>query len=430
MRRFLLAAILCGLSCPALAQPIFDYIAQPDDCFSWQTSADPADSKAANITRLEMTSQVWQGITWKHRIAVSRPEECAHPETCLLFITGGNPVGQEFIFATMIANQVGVPVAVLGDIPNQPLFDGLTEDALISYTFTKYLETGDTTWPALYPMTKAAVRAMDALQQLSERDWGKKIESFVVAGASKRGWTTWFTGEVDKRVIGIAPMVYDNLNLPAQMKHQVEQWGAYSVMIDDYTSRGLPDFLASEQGRVLGAMVDPYTYRDRAAMPKLIIAGTNDPYWPLGAANSYFEDLTGPRHILYAPNSGHGLDDRRRVMQGVMAFAAWRVGEIEFPRLVWKLEQGAGGQSISAGSDIAPQQVLLWTATSENGDFRPSKWSSQELEGEEGAYRYSLQQPETGFSAAYLEFDYEIGDWQFPLCTQMLIAGPYPVPKK
>ena len=37
------------------------------------------------------------------------------------------------------------------------------EDAIIAYTWDRYLRTGDERWPARLPMTKAAVRAMDAV---------------------------------------------------------------------------------------------------------------------------------------------------------------------------------------------------------------------------------------------------------------------------
>ncbi len=42
-----------------------------------------------------------------------------------------------------------------------------------------------------------------------------KIEKFMVAGASKRGWTTWTTAAVDKRVIAAIPIVMDMANFNA-----------------------------------------------------------------------------------------------------------------------------------------------------------------------------------------------------------------------
>ena len=55
-------------------------------------------------------------------------------------------------------------------VPNQPLVfaddpgNQRNEDAIIAYTFDKFLKTQDPTWPLLLPMAKSAVRAMDTIQ--------------------------------------------------------------------------------------------------------------------------------------------------------------------------------------------------------------------------------------------------------------------------
>jgi PhoPQ-activated pathogenicity-related protein len=86
---------------------------------------------------------------------------------------------------------------------------GREEDELITYTWDKFMKTGDETWPARLPMTKSAVRAMDTITLFlgSEEGGGLPIDSFYVAGGSKRGWTTWTTAAVDPRVIAISPIV-------------------------------------------------------------------------------------------------------------------------------------------------------------------------------------------------------------------------------
>lgn len=404
-------------------EPVLDYVARPDAAFSWQVVARPADQGGQNYN-LAMTSQVWQGITWKHRVLVTAPAKPKHPDWCVLVITGGNPAGEMSAFAALTAGALGCPVAVLGDIPNQPLFDGLREDALIAYTFTKYLVTGDTSWPLLFPMTKSAVRAMDCLQAFSEKEWGKRVQRFLVTGASKRGWTTWFTGVVDSRAAAIMPMVYNNLNLPAQMRHQREQFGDYSEQIDDYTKLGLPDLLASSEGQKLGRAVDPYTYRDRTTMPKLIIAGTNDPYWPVDAAGDYFNDLVGPRYLLHVPNSGHGLDDRRTLLSGMWGFASAILGDASLPKLDWQFATGDQGLTITATCDPAPVRVLVWKAESATKDFRKAKWTSEQLPQSGSKITYTLAKPAKGYAAMYLEFVYQAGGRDWPLTSEIHMVGP------
>lgn len=41
------------------------------------------------------------------------------------------------------------------------------------------------------------------------------IDDFVVAGASKRGWTTWLNSIIDEKVRAAVPIVIDILNVEA-----------------------------------------------------------------------------------------------------------------------------------------------------------------------------------------------------------------------
>jgi len=168
-----------------------------------------------------------------------------------MVITGSGGIKEWLLYGTEVATDIGALFAILLDVPNQPLFDGLREDEIISYTFEKYLETGDENWPLLFPMTKSAVKAMDAVQEFAEEELDINVSGFLITGASKRGWTTWFSAVVDSRVKAIAPIVYDNLDLPRQMQHQIDAWGAYSEQISDYTEKKLPQRLGTEEGAEL-----------------------------------------------------------------------------------------------------------------------------------------------------------------------------------
>jgi PhoPQ-activated pathogenicity-related protein len=99
-----------------------------------------------------------------------------------------------------------------------------SEDEIIAYTWDKFLKGGDDQWPLRLPMTKAAVRALDTITSFCARE-GLTLDGFVVAGASKRGWTTWATAAVDRRVVAIVPMVIDMLNIVPSFKHHLAVYG-------------------------------------------------------------------------------------------------------------------------------------------------------------------------------------------------------------
>jgi len=421
----ILSLILFSSLCHA--EPLFDYVNKPDGVFKWELVSNQ-EFGDVSIYELNLDSQVWKGIIWTHKLIIGVPKNLFTPDTALLLVTGSwkGFDNEELQYIYEVARGTGSVSAVLFDVPNQPLFGNLREDALIAYTFTEFAKNQDSEWLLLLPMTKSVVKAMDATQEFLKKELDLEIKDFVVTGGSKRGWTTWLTGACDSRVKGIAPMVYDNLNLITQLKHQKEIWGDYSPQISDYTSRSLMDFLDDPLGKSLTNIVDPYSYVDRIAMPKLIINGSNDPYWAIDAINFYFKDLVGEKYILYVPNSGHELQDRERVIQDISAFYLYLTGKIKFPQLSWKFEEDKSSITLTLASDIQPVKVGAWYAISDTKNFTSSIWKYVEAEPNRDNYIIKVEKPKDKNIALFGEFHYRIKDLDFYLCTTSLIGSSTP----
>jgi PhoPQ-activated pathogenicity-related protein len=386
------------------------------------------EGKVQNSLFVEITliSQRWREFTWRHRLRIVKPPEVRHPETAILYITGSGDGRGELQLIARAAERAGAIAAVLHDVPNQPLIrPDLVEDNLIAHTFVQYHDTGDETWPLLFPMVKSAVRAMDTIQTFAQKEWGIRVKDFLVTGASKRGWTTWLTAAVDHRVRAIAPMVFDNLNFFAQMPHQLKTWGKYSEQISEYSERNLMALMNSERGRKLVSMVDPYFYRERYTMPILIINGANDPYWVIDAAQFYFNDLPSRRkYALYVPNGGHGLGDYERVLNSMVAFYKMAVGDLEFPHQV----EGSATRENNrvryrVRTDRSPERVQVWVARSNSLDFRPSRWEPVEASREGREWVATIELPQDANLALFAELTYRDGNQPYTLCTIPSVVG-------
>jgi len=351
IRRSLAALLIAALASTAASQPsgaepseaLAEYVALPDPSFAWRFKR-RYRHRSADIVELTLESQTWQGQLWKHQLLVLRPRRMRDERHAVLVVGGGRwrdeyeaemadaPLPEDGELFVAIARLLDAPVVVLGQVPYQPLF-GLTEDRLIAHTFERYLATGDENWPLLAPMVKSVVRAFDASSEISEREWGAPLERFTVIGGSKRGWTTWLTAAVDERVEAIAPIVIDALNMERHFPHQVEAWGAPSEEIRPYTELGLDRILASPEGEGLRQIVDPYSYRARLGLPKLVILATNDEYFPPDSANLYFDALREPKHLLYLPNEPHSVRDYEPVVRSLRALHEAARGGDPLPEL-------------------------------------------------------------------------------------------------
>ncbi len=407
-----------------------EYVKKADSSFEWKLKGQRLVN-GAKIYEIDLTSQTWQTIPWKHDLVVIVPPDVKPTSTMFLFNTGGKSSLTSLLLANDLATKMKAPVAFLFGIPAQPLFDGLREDALIAETFVRYLKTGDAEWPLLFPMVKSLVKAMDALQAFSQQEFKTELKDFVVAGASKRGWTTWLTAAVEPRVKAIAPMVIDTLNMQKQLPYQLESYGAYSEQIRDYTRRKLAPPPKTPEAQKLWAMVDPWVYRDKIKIPKLILNGTNDPYWTQDALNLYWDDLNGEKWICYVPNAGHNLQEKgatglaalTRVGGTLPAFTRAYIHNKPLPKLTWKHGESGDKFTVKVTSDIEPTKARLWVADAPTRDFRNSTWKESPAQLNKGEILAQTEAPASGCRVFFVECEYNLDGLTCYFSTQVRIVG-------
>lgn len=409
------------------------YVHAPDPAYQYELFSNHTGDDGT-VYQIKFTSQSWltaaevNQTNWWHWLTIHRPKEVTS-DTALLFITGGNnkdpnprkPDGS----LDRIAKATGSIVAELRQVPNQPLIfhnDGeeRTEDDLIAYGWDKFLRGGRDEWLARFPMTKSAVRAMDTVTAfLGKPERGTlKIDKFVVAGASKRGWTTWTTAITDKRVVAIAPIVIDMLNVVPSFKHHWEAYGFYAPAVGDYVSHGIMDWQGTPEYARLIKLVEPYEYRDRLTLPKLMINACGDQFFLPDSHRFYFDDLKGPKYIRYIPNTDHSLKDS----DAIETLAAWQFAIAHgksLPQLDWRVDWKAG--EISMKATDKPAKALLWQATNpEARDFRLETlgkvWTSSDLKIDaDGRIIARVEKPAKGWTAFVVELTYPIAGCPTPL---------------
>jgi len=424
-----------------------EYVAAPDTNYSFHVVA-TVPGKDHTTFIVDMTSQAWLTTNevdrplWKHWIVIVKPNEVASSKS-LLFIGGGGNGGKPPTGAD--PNLVGIALATksvvseLKMVPNQPLvFAGETEerkeDSLIAYTWDKFLRTGDKKWPARLPMTKSAVRAMDTVTALCGSTAGVnvKVDGFVVAGGSKRGWTTWTTAAVDKRVVAIVPIVIDMLNIEPSMLHHYAAYGFWAPAVGNYTAFHIMDWNGTPEYQALMKIVEPYQYRHRLTMPKFIINAAGDQFFLPDSSQFYFNDLPGIKYLRYVPNADHSLkgSDAYQTLQACYNAVLF---DRPLPKFSWTLEKDG---AIRVTTQDKPAEVKLWQATNpEARDFRietlgPKYTSTVLADQGGGVYVGKVPEPAKGWTAFFVELTFPTGNpAPFKFTTQVRVL-PDTLPHK
>ncbi|HEX3726175.1 MAG TPA: PhoPQ-activated protein PqaA family protein, partial [Pirellulales bacterium] len=425
-----------------------DYVNAPDSSYHYTLNSTITGSGFTEYI-YDMISQTWRTTAdvnnpvWHHWLQVIVPNGTVSTTALLLIDSGSNGPNPPGVNSTLAADAVALHTVVvdLPEVPNEPLVftgdplhESRTEDEIIAYTFSQYEATGDPTWPALLPMVKAAVRAMDTTQTVVPTlAAGDHIDHFVVTGYSKRGWTTWLTTAVDSRVSAIIPGVFDALNLDEQMIHHYAFYSGipagptfddgFSIAIQDYVGFDVPQDMETPAGQALLKIVDPYDYltNGRFNIPKLEINSTGDEFFIPDSAQFYYSDLPGTENYLrYIPNTGHPLNTTDTA-NSTASFYNAIINNLPLPQFSWSVQPDG---SIRVQTATTPTSVLMWQATNPTyRDFRydynsstPPVYTSSTLTSQGGGvYVASVPTPATGATAFFVQLTF----------TSPLTGNPY-----
>ena len=420
------------------------YVAKPDPNYAYHV-VNTFDGKGTTGYVLDMTSQKWRSPDeidrplWKHWVTIVVPDRVTAGVALMVIgggSNGGDPPKGGDLRLHAIARATGSIAAQIDMIPNQRLkFSDESrsrgEDSLIAYTWDKYLRTGDEEWPLRLPMTKAVVRAMDALQSFcaSSEGGGNDVTGFVVAGGSKRGWTTWTTAIVDNRVVAIIPIVIDLLNIVPSFEHHKAVLGFWAPAIDDYVDMRIMDWMGTKEYDALMEIVEPYSYLDRLTMPKLIMNSCGDQFFIPDSSRFYRDDLQGPHWFRYVPNTGHGLD--RSAVDSIISFHQAICSKATIPTYSWSFPDD---NTIRVETKDNPSAVKLWKATNPDArDFRVDiigqAYAPTDLTDQGGGvYVGHVDTPEKGWMAFMVELTFPgIGDAPYTFTSPVrVVPDVYP----
>ncbi len=401
-----------------------DYVMAPDSAFGFEV-VHTVTGEDYDYHVLKMTSQTWltpdvvDKTEWWHWVSIVVPRDTPF-DTGMMWIGGGSTNTKmpekpdDLILAA--ATQTNSIVAQVHNIPFQPLtfandtFGKRNEDEIISYGWRKFLEGGakdeDAIWLARLPMTKAVKLAMDATSQLVKTYYDKDLNNYVVAGASKRGWTTWTTAAVDDRVVAIIPIVIDMLNLEPSFKHHWKNYGFWAPAVEDYVREGVMEWMGTPEFDRMLEITEPYSFLADLDMPKLLINAAGDQFFQPDSWEFYWDDLKGEKHIQYVPNFGHNLSESD-ALPNMISFYSAVLNQNQRPKYDWKIE----GDLITFEADPAnkPISVKIWTANNDKTrDFRVDvfgpNWKATELPSTaDGHYEFQMVQPENGYQGYFME---------------------------
>ena len=110
--------------------------------------------------------------------------------------------------------------------------------------------------------------------------------------------------------------------------------------MEPYYSEDLTYYFDDPVFDKMAEIIDPYSYRDRLTMPKLILSATGDEFFAPDDSYAYFDGLpAGTTWLRLFPNTEHGLIGQALsspyIVKSIRAFYLSVQLEYTLPKLKW-----------------------------------------------------------------------------------------------
>ncbi|GMV40704.1 MAG: hypothetical protein AMXMBFR64_24200 [Myxococcales bacterium] len=362
-------------------------------------------------------SHIWHGNAWDHPAVLYVPQVLA-PDgaSALVVMQQGTPdldagvdVSIDDDFGAGTAALLGLPVLVLGQVPDDTIFNPkesppltdafpdcfnrlLQQKDLDDCATLLTLESANPKWSLTVAMARTYLRAITAVAELPAALQKAEVAGIpvlaparvVLAGAGRRGRALWLAGAADTRVKGLFVAGADAGDLPAfwALVRAVSAKAAEQQEADRWA-----ETLAGPLGVWWRSMDDPATLAPSLAGRAVLIArGTNDPVSPLGATALYAPTLDARTALVDGYGLGVATGKHLEAYQGFVASvlagrphlrltAAW-TSSGAFNHTVEALLEAEGGAAPTVSS------VKAWYtdgATLDDADLRDATWASVDL---------------------------------------------------
>jgi len=177
--------------------------------------------------------------------------------------------------------------------------------------------------------------------------------------------------------MAIAPVVLDAINFVEVEHHQWMSYGGWTFALQDYIDMDIMSRLDDPNMVLLQEMEDPYFYKDRLTMPKMVVNAVLDEFQQPDDTHYWWSGMPEPKHFLMVPNAEHSLITG--ILEVVPAIGSWIqniiLGE-KIPTFDWTINDTTGEIVATLDADSVVHSATMWYAYScgvnawDNNTFR------------------------------------------------------------